>query len=379
MRRERLAWNEAEGWRSRSDGADPSRTSLVLYFGERRALERAEVYNGLRRRYPGADIAGCSTSGQILDADVTDDGAVAIALGFADTRTRLACLDLTGVDGSAECGAALGRSLAAPDLRSVFLLSDGIGANASGLIAGLTGVIGRDAPVTGGLAGDGAAFARTLVGGNCAPGERKVAAVGFYGDRFRLRHGSDGGWRVFGPARRITRSSGNVLFELDGKPALDLYKRYLGEEAERLPGSALLFPLRVWHPRKPEQGVVRTIVGVDEAAHALVFAGDAPTGYEAQLMRGSHENLVGGAESAARIAAGGGDGEGEVAILISCVGRKLLMGQRVGEETEAVRGRLPGAMQIGFYSYGELSPHPATGACELHNQTMTITAIGEAA
>jgi len=379
MQRECLAWSEAVGWRSRSAGGSPPNAGLVLYFGERSGLESAEVYEGLRRRYPGADIAGCSTSGQILDADVTDGGAVAVALEFSHTRTRIACLDLADVGDSAQCGAAVGRALAAPDLRSVFLLSDGIGANASALLAGLVGAIGRDAPVTGGLAGDGADFARTLVGGNCAPAERKVAAVGFYGDRFRHRHGSDGGWRVFGPARQITRSTGNVLFELDGKPALDLYKRYLGEEAERLPGSALLFPLRVWNPRKPEQGVVRTIVGVNEAEHALIFAGDVPAGYEAQLMRGSHENLVGGAESAARAAAGGGDGEGQVAILISCVGRKLLMGQRVAEETEAVRERLPAALQIGFYSYGELSPHSATGACELHNQTMTITAIGEAA
>lgn len=378
MRRECLAWNEGDGWRSRSKGGDLARADLVLYFGERGSLEQPDAYEGLRRRYPEAQIAGCSTSGQILDAEVTDAGAVAIALEFAHTKTRLACVELAGVDGSADSGAELGRRLAAPDLRSVFLLSDGVGTNASALIAGLVGVIGRRAAVTGGLAGDGAAFARTLVGGNCAPAERKAMAVGFYGERFRIRHGSDGGWRVFGPARQITRSAGNVLYELDGKPALELYKRYLGEEAERLPGSALLFPLRVWNPGNPEQGVVRTIVGVDEAAHALVFAGDVPAGYEAQLMRGSHENLVGGAAAAALAAAGEGDGEGEVAILISCVGRKLLMGQRVAEETEAVAERLPEASRIGFYSYGELSPHSATGACELHNQTMTITAIGEA-
>jgi hypothetical protein len=219
-----------------------------------------------------------------------------------------------------------------------------------------------------------------VVSGNCPPAAAKVAAVGFYGERFRLGHGSDGGWKVFGPARRVTRAAGNVLYELDGEPALELYKRYLGDDAERLPGSALLFPLKVWNPGSPEQGVVRTIVGVREAEQALVFAGDVPEGFEAQLMRGSHENLVGGAEAAARAAADPA-GEGDrLAILISCVGRKLLMGQRVAEEAEAARNCLGSSVKhIGFYSYGELSPHSATGVCELHNQTMTITSLGEAA
>lgn len=379
MRCETYSWGGVD-WSRRSAGEAKMQAQLVLFFGERVLVEAAEPYETLRRRFPHADIAGCSTSGQILDGDVSDGGAVAVAIRFDATRTRLACRDLASVEASADCGEALGGELMAPDLRSVFVLADGVGANATALIAGLARALGPDMPVTGGLAGDGALFARTVVGGNCPPAPSKVAAVGFYGDRFRLGYGSDGGWKVFGPPRRVTRASGNVLYELDGKPALDLYKRYLGDDAERLPGSALLFPLKIWNPRLPEQDVVRTIVGVLEAEKALVFAGDVPDGFDAQLMRGSHENLVGGAEGAARAAVNRAGGHDRLAILISCVGRKLLMGQRVGEEAEAVRDCLaPSVKHIGFYSYGELSPHSATGACELHNQTMTITSFGEAA
>jgi hypothetical protein len=377
MHCEPLDWSAAGGWRRTGRGA--SDAGLVLYFGERGALERGGHFEALRRLFPNADIAGCSTSGQIFNGDVSDDGAVGVAIGFDDTRSKLACVDLPTVDASAACGRELGQALSAPGLRSVFVLADGIGTNASALIAGLVGVIGAGVPVTGGLAGDGAAFAKTLVGGNCPPGEKKAVAIGFYGERFRIGHGSDGGWKVFGPPRQITRSANNILYELDGKPALDLYKHYLGEEAERLPASALLFPLKIWDPQKPEQDVVRTIVGVNEADRSLVFAGNVPVGFQARLMRGSHENLVQGAENAACAAGGGVDGRDRIAILISCVGRKLLMGQRSADETEVARERLnPHALQIGFYSYGEISPHSATGACELHNQTMTITTMAEA-
>jgi hypothetical protein len=374
-----LTWDDTAGWHC-VDGRHAHDANLVLYFGDRHTLERGGHYEGLRRQFAKADIAGCSTSGQIVNGDVSDNGVVGVAIRFDDTRTRLASVELPNPEASAACGKRLGEALAAPDLKSVFVLSDGVGTNASALIQGLVAVIGKAVPVTGGLAGDGDKFAKTLVGGNGAPQEKTAVAIGFYGQHFRLGHGSDGGWKTFGPPRRITRSTNNVLYELDDKPALDLYKRYLGEEADNLPGSALLFPLKIWDPKNPDQDVVRTIVGLNEADRSLIFAGNVPMGFEASLMRGSHENLVQGAENAARAAALDGTKGDQLSILISCVGRKLLMGQQSSDETEIVRDHLnPQGMQIGFYSYGEISPHSATGACELHNQTMTVTVMGEKA
>jgi hypothetical protein len=356
-----------------------SDANLVLFFGDRDALEQGHHYEDLRGTFPKADIAGCSTSGQILSGVVSDGDAVALAVKFADTRIKLACCKLASFEDSASSGEVLGRDLAAPDLKAIFVLSDGIGVNASALIEGLTGAIGPSVPVMGGLAGDAARFERTLVAGNARPAPQKVVAIGFYGERLLVGHGSDGGWKVFGPPRRITRSINNILYELDNEPALDLYKRYLGEEASQLPGSALLFPLKVRDPMNPEHDVVRTIVGINETDRSLVFAGNVPTNYEAQLMRGTHYNLVEGAGNAALEAAHNTAGHDRFAVLVSCVGRKLLMGQRTAEETEAVLDRIGGAMsQIGFYSYGEISPHSATGMCELHNQTMTITTFAEA-
>jgi hypothetical protein len=204
-----------------------------------------------------------------------------------------------------------------------------------------------------------------------------VVGVGLYGESLRVGYGSQGGWDSFGPARRVTRSRGNVLFELDGESALALYKSYLGDHASALPGSALLFPLLLEDPCGGD-GLVRTVLAVDEEAGSLTFAGDVPVGSQARLMKANFDRLIDGACSSASATSRGLDGtHAELAILISCVGRKLVLRQRIEEEVEAVREVLPRAVLAGFYSYGELCPQGSLGSCELHNQTMTITTLAE--
>lgn len=381
MRASRLFWDEATGWTQAAAGfASPD---LVLYFGTRRMLADSARHNELRARFPEAHLVGCSTGGQIAGADVTDDTLCALALDFEATGIAVAKRRIERVEDSRACGEALGAELNRKDLAGVFVLSDGIHVNGSALVEGIARKIGATVPVSGGLAGDGAEFIETIVGCDGPPETRTVAAIGFYGSAVRFGHGSGGGWDVFGPRRRITRSAGNVLHELDGKPALDLYKLYLGpEESQNLPGSALLFPLRISDPRNAEKSVVRTILAVDHETGSMTFAGDMPQGWSAQLMRGSFSRLCSGAADAThRASAGmqGADGD-SAAILVSCIGRRLLLGQRIDEEIEAVEGALaPGCVQVGFYSYGEIAPHGESGFCQLHNQTMAVTVVSERA
>ena len=258
------------------------------------------------------------------------------------------------------------------------MISDGIDVNGSELLKGLNQVLPASVVVTGGLAGDGDRFKRTWVIHDRQLSGGFVSAVGFFGDAVHFGHGSKGGWDVFGPERRITRSVGNVLFEIDGSPALALYKEYLGERAAGLPGTALLFPLAVRESPDDEKSLVRTILSLDEASQSMVFAGDIPQGSLVRLMRANFDRLIGGAAEAARLT--GKDsrpGPPSLAIAISCVGRRLVLGQRAEEEVEAVKEELPaGTKLVGFYSYGEISPF-TSGHCDLHNQTMTLTHIGE--
>jgi len=364
-------------WEAQALPAWDGPSTLVLAFGAPELMDSPAALQQLLATYPTSQVLGCSTAGEIHGALVHDHRLSVAVARFAQTQLRRAEATVTGAEGSTAAGEALADQLAAPDLRAVLVLSDGLQVNGSELARALSRRLGPEVAVTGGLAGDGAQFQRTWVLTDQGPSSGRITAVGFYGDAIRHFHGSKGGWDTFGPARQVTRAAGNVLFELDGKPALSLYKTYLGDRASGLPATALLFPLSLQDPEGRNEHIVRTILSVDEAAQSLTFAGDIPEGGMVQFMRANFDRLVDGAGAAAE---GLGDSglTPTLAVAVSCVGRRLVLGERVDEEVEATLEALPpGTLQVGFYSYGELCPQ-ATGACGLHNQTMTLTVFQEA-
>lgn len=358
------------------------RPNLVLVFGAPAFFEATDgAARNLAALFPGAVIAGCSTAGEISAHGVEENSCVVTAARFAATALHAASCKLSGMDDSRAAGRRLAERLAPQRPTAVLVLGQGVDINGSALIEGMAEVLGEDVAITGGLAGDNAAFKRTWVVGPDGVASDTVVAVGFAGEKLNFAHGSFGGWEPFGPARKVTRCAGNVLFELDGEPALAVYKRYLGDHADGLPASGLLFPFSILGEDERAIGLIRTILAVNEADGSLVLAGEIQSGGYLKLMHASTDGLVNGAEAAAKAAhsmrAASGD---SLAILVSCVGRKLVMGDRVDEEVEAV-GDVFGAQATltGFYSYGEISPFAPGVACKLHNQTMTITCIGEGA
>lgn len=354
-----------------------SPSTLVVAFGAPGLRDRPELLERLARAFPASCLVGCSSAGEIHGASLRDESLSVGVARFAGTGLRAAEAVVEGPDDSRAAGRRVAARLAGPGLRAVLVVSDGLNVNGSELAAGMRHGLPSGVPVVGGLAGDGDRFERTWVLGADGPSEGLVRAVGLYGGRVRVGHGSRGGWQRFGPERTITRSQGNVLYEIDGRPALALYKEYLGRRAAGLPATGLLFPLEIRTGDGP--WLVRTILGVDEAAQSLTFAGDLPRGSRAQLMWAGLDRLVDGAEQAGIGAAGAHPGAGPVlAIGISCVGRRLVLGESCEDEVEAALAALPpGSSQVGFYSYGEIAPSDGAG-CELHNQSMTIMALSEA-
>lgn len=368
----------AGSWSRELPSALDSDATLVLAIGGSELIDTPAPFADLRRAFPKAQIIGCSSAGEISGATISDRSVVAAVARFE--RTRLAVATAPARPGeSFAAGQALAKGLLKDDLRAVLVLSDGLAVNGTELVAGLNSVLPAAVVVTGGLAGDGDRFKRTWVLDGDTPKTGIVSALGLYGDALRISHGSKGGWDKFGPERVVTKSVGNVLWELDGKPALALYKEYLGERASGLPATGLLFPLAIRESADAEKSLVRTILAVDDANQTMTFAGDIPKGHLAQLMKANFERLIGGAAEAAEVAnAAPNDGtDPTLAIAISCVGRRLVLGERAEEELEATLAALPkNTTQVGFYSYGELSPY-TKGRCDLHNQTMTLTLLGE--
>ena len=359
-----------------------ARPHLVLVFGSIAQISQRELLHGLRAAMPGATLAGCSTAGEISNAGVGEDTLVLTALHFDAPDVRLAVTDLRDMNDSFAAGRRLAQALSGAPLHNVMLFGQGVNINGSALIDGLRDGLPKGVVVSGGLAGDGGAFSKTLTLSTHAVSSDQLVAVGFGSARTMLQHGSLHGWQPFGPARLVTRSEGNVLYELDGEPALEVYRRYLGEHAAGLPATGLLFPFEMQAAKQPGPALIRTILGIDNATGSLVLAGDIVKGSHLRLMHASIDSLVNGAEAAAQsLDRAGAERAGDaLALMVTCVGRKLVMGARVDEEVEAVANVLgAGCQRAGFYSYGEISPGIDGTECSLHNQTMTITHLSECA
>ena len=356
----------------------PEEAQLILGFTPKEATVQQTAYSLLRANYPAASIVLCSTAGEVRNNKVLDDSVTAIAIQFSKTRVRPVCLNILDFKDSFEAGKSLVDELVEDDLAYVMVISDGSIVNGSELIRGINEKINARIPVSGGLAGDGDRFQSTLVAlnDNVRPGN--IVAIAFYGNSLKVGHGSSGGWDMFGPEKIVTKSASNILYEIQEKNALDLYKTYLGKYADDLPGSALLFPLSVKMPGS-ETSVVRTIFSINEEEKTMTFAGDIPVNSKVRFMKANFDRIVDAAGQAAVQSLEKIPSKNpRLAIMISCVGRKLILGNRIEEEVETVAESFGSdTLLTGFYSYGEVSPSNSNLTCELHNQTITITTFDE--
>lgn len=374
-------WGPVTGWDEPLPDWDGPSTAVLVFAGAQVEVPDPAL-SEVVAAFPTSAVLGCSTAGAIAGDLLEDEQVVVTVARFADTRLHLETRPVTASTSSAT-GTELGRALAAadPGLVAVLVLSEGLDVNgtalASGLVDGLVEQLGETAAtevaVTGGLAGDGDRFGRTWVLVDGLPRTGHVVALGLSGPGLRVGWGSQGGWSVFGPERRVTAADGNVVREFDDQPALALYRRYLGDRAGELPAGALRFPLAVRRPGSSDLEVVRTVLAVDEHEQTMTFAGDVPAGSRVRLMRASVDRLLDGAEGAAEDAVAAAPVAPALALAVSCVGRRLVLGVDVDRELEAARTALGGTTVLaGFYSYGELAPVEG-GPCRLHNQTMTMT------
>jgi len=348
---------------------------LVTVFGDTDVFVQEKHYKYLRQRYPNAKIIGCSSAGNILGEEISESPLVATAVSFESSKVVLESIEFSMGEDIKKISKELAAKFDEEGLKHLFILSDGLNLNGSEMVQGFNEA--TNITKTGGLAGDGAKFEQTFVIANDVAKQKVIVALGFYGDALTIGSGCYGGWSEFGTQRIVTRSEANILYELDGEPALDLYKRYLGEYADDLPNSGLRFPLSI-KEKDADPEVIRTLLGIDEESKSITFAGDIPEGFTVRLMKPNIDLLIEGAGEAASIA-NMANGKPALGLVVSCVGRKIVMSQLVDEELESVGEELGKDVQLtGFYSYGEIAPFQNDiQNCQLHNQTMTLTVLYE--
>lgn len=390
MQVHQVRWNRSGGWSAPLPALDGPSTLVLVLAGP--AVPGADVpVADLLAAYPRSGVLGCSTAGVVAGDTLVDEEVLVTVLVFARTRVVLEHVPLDAAT-SLRAGTGLGERLRAhgDDLAAVLVLAHGTDVVGNALAEGLSRGTGGQVPVFGGMSaglpepGGHLPPCWVLAGGEVHGGagggaDRAgvVAGVGLYGEHVGLSTGTGSGWADLGPRRRVTRSEGATLHELDGKPALALYRRYLGEEARGLPVAGLRFPLAIRRTGEEGAPVVRSVLDVDDDTDTILLTGDVPQGCTAQLLHQDSEALADAAERAARDAAATAGVPAGLALVVTCLGRRLALGSRTEDELESVVAGLPaGTPALGFYTYGELAPTSAR-SCDLHNETLTVAVLGE--
>ncbi|MEY3921814.1 MAG: hypothetical protein RL634_1575 [Bacteroidota bacterium] len=353
-----------------------SEYQLLLVFAQKSLLADPAIFKKLKEHFNAAQIVSASTAGEIIGDESIEDAVLAIAIKMEQTPFKIVHQNIEQHANSYDLGLSLAKALKKDGLSYVMILSDGHIVNGSDLLDGIKSYLGEQLPMSGGMAGDGNLFSSTLVGFGEDIKNGHVVLIGFYGDALHICIDVQRGFNYFGPERVVTKSNKNILYDIDGTKALDLYKKYLGEYVDELPGSALLFPVAILNDN--DEPLVRTILSINEEDGSMVFAGNMPEGVTIRFMRSNLDQLINRAEEASKRVTDCVD-DPDLLLVMNCVGRKIILGQRRGEEIEALSKSLKGnTILAGFYTYGEFSSwEKPEKTCDLHNQTVVVTAIKE--
>lgn len=288
------------GWQTvySHEGFNQELCQIVLVLGGKNNIT-FEALGKIKVDYPNAQLISATTAGEIANYAFYDEQLSTTAIHLEKTPFVCKLANIKDFANSFDLGLDLFKKMPKDNLKYIFVLSDGGLINGTELLEGINTENKDEILITGGLAGDGSRFQSTLVGVDANLESGNVVLIGFYGEHIKVGHGSLGGWDEFGPERIVTKSEKNVLFELDNKNALELYKQYLGSYADELPGSALLFPISISNDAQDTKNV-RTILSIDESNQSMTFAGNLPEGSKVRLMKANFDKIINASGSAAQ-------------------------------------------------------------------------------
>ncbi|MFN2582432.1 MAG: FIST signal transduction protein [Candidatus Dormibacteria bacterium] len=356
-------------------GADPR--LLIAFASPSHDLEA--LIGGIRDLCPDAPLIGCSTSGEIATDGPGDASVVITAIGgegfsVSTAAARDASADLRAAGAKvAEC-----VEKAAPDRHQVLLLlTDGLGGDQQEVVRGAYSVVGASVPLVGGCAGDDLAMKRTfqMYGGEVL--ENSIVAAAISSDApFGI--GVQHGWRRVGDPFLVTASAGNRVYELDDRPALDVYAERLNAPPEILNDPAAFTRFALTHPfglsrRSGEE--VRFIAEANFEDRSIGCIAEVPQGGLAWIMEGDSDSVLSATDAACSQAIESlGDAPPLGMLAFDCIARRGVLGDDgIRSEVRRIGANASGAPVAGFYTYGEIArTHGVSG---FHNQTLVVLAF----
>jgi hypothetical protein len=362
--------------------ADGAPSLGVVFASPRHDLGAALA--AAKRAMPAATFAGCTTAGEITERGLTRGGLALLLVSSPEMQLELRTATHVKAD-PRKAAAELGRGFtdAASEAAkkglsasSTMLLVDGLNGAGEDLVGELLGATSRFQQVVGGAAGDDGAFKATHVGGAGLAATDAALALHVFSKR-PWGVGVDHGLRPTTDRMQVTRAAKNVVHEIDGRPALEVYREHAARRGTTLTpetaGSFLIGnELGIYFFDKLHRARAPLSVGADGS---LTCAGEIPQGASICILDGEPDSMVEAAGRAAQEARKGlGDGEAAAVLLFDCVCRGMILDGSFGREIEAVRAAFPGVPVAGFLTYGEIARFK--GHMDgWHNTTAVVAAI----
>lgn len=357
--------------------------NLLFVFGSVR-FDQEALLDGVVSIVGDTPLVGCSTAGEILTHGPSRRSVAVMAVASDKLQTSTG-IGLSLSQNPRQAGQDAARQAVSAKLTSphgLIMFPDGLTGNAADVIRGVQDVLGLSFPIAGGSAADDFAYKQTYQYYQGRAYSDAVVGVLLAGS-IAVGIGARHGWQPLGKPRRVTRAMANIVQELEGHSAVNLYETYFGQAAQSfksgsLPALSVLYPLGLPIPGE-EEYLLRNVLKVDPTG-SLIYAGEIPEGSEVRLMMGSKERALEAAKKAAELALMSiSPRMPSFALVFSSCSRSRLFGQRAAEEVHAIRQVLgPNVPLAGFYDYGEQAPLSATGFRGLsyfHNETLVVCAV----
>jgi hypothetical protein len=334
---------------------------------------------GITRAFPEIELIGCTTDGELSsELGFREDSVTLILLASDTVDIRAGIGRSLSVDLAAACRSAVEIAKAKTDkpLRLCIAMPDGMTADGHSVTATLQQVAGPEIPLFGALAGDQWRLKSVKQFYGTEVLTDSVPVLLLCGE-FHFSYGVATGWRQVGEVGRVTRATGATVYEIDDKPAIDFYRKYLG------PGTrpTVELPLAILSARDAIQYLRACLGVVDETTGAVTFLAAVPEGARVRLTLADRDEILTGCAESLSIAKSGlpAGAQPSAALIFSCAARKNLLGTRTQEELRLIRGGLGEMVPIcGFYGYGEISPNmgdPTGTKC--HNESFVTLLIAD--
>jgi hypothetical protein len=346
----------------------------------------ATVLEQINAQWPGIALIGCTTDGEMSSHVLFAEDSLALVLlsgnnfsavsGVArSVSTDVAESIRASVNDAVQRLAGRGGNGGAPSL--CITMPDGLTVSGSAALNALRAALGDAVPIFGGTAGDQWRFKGTKQFHGTEVLSDSVPFL-LFGEGVVFSFGVDTGWRPIGREGRVTEVDGHVVRAIDGRPATEFYREFLGNvditHLTEYPLAVTADDGRGFYLRAPGR--------TDEATGCIHFLGDVPDGARVHITTTNRDQILDATRTSFQHAlndfpkSSGVEGKPALALCISCAGRKQILGSRTQEEARIVNELLAGVPAAGFYGYGEIARLGEDGISHYHNETFTTLLLG---